>query len=90
MALATGMAPLHARLVPCSCRTTDSGGPSRIGFWSTVSVVEESFHVCSKVLVDLGVAVLVRELHPSLGRDKSVVASLRIGGQGAEDLLWDT
>ena len=89
MALAVRMALLRVRLVPYSRRTIDGGGPSRIGPWTTVGVVEESFHSHSPVLVDLGVAVLGRELHQSLGHDKSVVASLHVGGQGAEDLLLD-
>ena len=85
-----GMALLRIHLVPCSRRTIDGGGPSRIGSWTTVGIVKESLHACSLVLVDLGVTVLGRELHQSLGHDEGIMASLSIGGQGAEDLLLDT
>ena len=78
MALTAGMSRRRARLAPGSRRAVDSGGPSRIGPWTTVGVVEESFHARSPRVVDLGIAVVGRELHQSLGRDKGVMACLRV------------
>ena len=77
-ALIAGMSPWRARWTPGSRRAVDSGGPSRIGPWTTIGVVEESFHACSPSFVDLGITVAGREMHQSLGRDKGVVMSLRI------------
>ena len=81
LALTTGMGPRRARLTPGSRRAINCGGPSRIGPWTTIGVVEESFHACSPLLVDLGIAVLGWELHQSLCRDEGVVASLQVRRQ---------
>ena len=81
LAPTTGVSPRQARLAPGSRRAVDSGGPSRKGPWTTIGVVEERLHACSPLLVDLRVAVLGRELHQSLGRDKGAMVSLRVGRQ---------
>ena len=82
MALAMGMTPLHARVVSHTRRVVNGGGSSQIGPGTTVGVVEESFHACPPFLVDLGIVVLGRELHQSLGHDEGIIASLSIEGQG--------
>ena len=58
-----GDEPVVGAFDPGSCRAINSGGPSRIGPWTTIGEVEESFHACSPLLVELGITVLGRELH---------------------------
>ena len=52
LTLTVRMNPWRACFTPGSRSAVNGGGPSQVGPWTTVGVVEESFHARSPLLVD--------------------------------------